>query len=159
MDEALQVEIDRARRNATPLSVILFDLDFFKDLNDRFGHESGDDALRRFARILRANVRSNDVACRYGGEEFRVILPEATEDQAAELAERIRGSLDAGATGAVSGSYLGALSVSAGVASSLELDDTGLQSLTRNADQALYRAKENGRNQVVNASTLATGTH
>ncbi|HEX4896401.1 MAG TPA: diguanylate cyclase [Solimonas sp.] len=139
---------ERARTRATNgFAVVLFDMDHFKRLNDRHGHDSGDEALRAFADVLRASVRSGDVACRYGGEEFVLILPGIDLRSALARAEQIRRAVQRVALKDREGRSLGPLSVSAGVAASPQHGETWDEVIAR-ADHALYRAKENGRDRV-----------
>jgi diguanylate cyclase (GGDEF)-like protein/PAS domain S-box-containing protein len=147
MDETLAREISRARRRDAPVSVVMIDLDHFKRLNDTHGHAAGDAVLKRFAELLRGSVRREDVACRYGGEEFAVILPEMTPEKARERAESLRATVeqmqvDLGET------TLGSVSASLGVAGFPAHGATGAGVLAA-ADAALYRAKGEGRNRVV----------
>jgi diguanylate cyclase (GGDEF)-like protein len=118
------------------------DLDHFKTLNDTHGHEAGDRALRVFAQTLRAHLRANDLACRYGGEEFLVILPETDTFDAIEIIERVRDALRAAAE------HGGVPSVTAsfGIAHSDDADD--FDDLLRRADQALFGAKRGGRDLI-----------
>lgn len=149
---ALEEEIRRAGRYGRPLGLVLFDLDHFKFVNDIHGREVGDEALRRFASICRASFRSTDYVGRYGGEEFLAILPEVDSAGAAEAAERVRAALMAerfkGSAKASSGetNVEFTLTVSAGVAGWEEVVDS--DRYLANADSALYRAKEKGRNRV-----------
>jgi diguanylate cyclase (GGDEF)-like protein len=131
-------EIAVAKRYRQPVSVILFDLDHFKRINDTGGHEAGDEALRRVARIVRDHLRESDLFARYGGEEFVLLLPRTTADQAAIVAERIRMEIAENT----------ALTISGGVAG-LSFGDDSLDRLIRRADNALYRAKQEGRNRTV----------
>ncbi|MDX1658028.1 MAG: sensor domain-containing diguanylate cyclase [Nitriliruptorales bacterium] len=150
--QRLQEELDRALRRGgeeqpEPVSLILMDIDFFKKVNDRFGHPSGDELLRAFARLSSRVVRSTDVICRYGGEEFAIILPGTTLGQATQVAERLREAIARSNFTGADGRYLGRVTASFGVASFAE----GLPSrgdLIQRADQALYEAKESGRNRV-----------
>lgn len=137
-------EIDRARRYNRPLSVILLDLDHFKRINDELGHLAGDAVLVDFAQVARAAVRGEDVVGRWGGEEFLVLCPETTGDQALALADRIREQVQSHPfqTGKQH-------TVSAGVAT-LRPED-GMDSLLHRADESLYRAKAGGRNQACQA--------
>ena len=131
-----------------PLGVIMLDVDKFKVYNDTFGHQAGDECLRHVAKTLARAVRASDVAARYGGEEFVALLPNADTHHALLIAERIREavlSLKLTHPGAPTG-YV---SVSLGVASEIPKNTTKAQDLVHLADQALYRAKENGRNQSV----------
>jgi len=141
-----QKEIERARRYKKSLSIILMDIDHFKKVNDRFGHLVGDRALQMVARTCLAELRKVDVMCRFGGEEFIVLLPETPKLKAALAARRIRDAV-AGARLAVNGGEV-ALTVSIGVA---ELDGghADINALIQSADKALYQAKEAGRNEVM----------
>jgi diguanylate cyclase (GGDEF)-like protein len=142
--------VDHALASSLPMdkvAVVMFDLDRFKDFNDRYGHPAGDAALRAFAGILRTSVRERDLAVRYGGEEFAVLLPRADEATANAIAERIRSRTEATLV-ALEGGGVGRISVSAGIAitSAAGLDR---QALVGAADRALYEAKQGGRNRVV----------
>ena len=148
-EEALAGEISRAERFGGTLGLVLADLDDFKQVNDRYGHQTGDDVLRSFADVLRETVRDIDVAARYGGEEFAVLLPQTDLEGAERLAERLREtmgarllSLEPGATFSVTASF--------GVASFPEAPTAA--ELFAAADEALYRAKSAGKNRVVCAS-------
>ncbi|MFQ5988436.1 MAG: GAF domain-containing protein [Candidatus Methylomirabilales bacterium] len=137
----LETEVKRARRYARSLSLIMLDIDHFKQFNDRFGHLSGDEALRCLAQVLRKNSRGVDMVARYGGEEFAIILPETDLTQAAVQAERLR-------TAAVEQQWPESqLTVSLGAAVLTE-DMARAEDLVRDADRALYQAKAAGRNQV-----------
>jgi diguanylate cyclase (GGDEF)-like protein len=146
----LTQEWARASRYHVPLSLVFFDLDHFKLVNDRLGHQAGDEALRQFATLVTGGARANDVAARYGGEEFAAILPHTTGDMAMRVANRIRRAVE-------SFVFLDdethlRLTVSAGVStypSSPEIDS--VDALVRAADAALYRAKDKGRNCVIEA--------
>jgi diguanylate cyclase (GGDEF)-like protein len=132
---------ERERRGAT--SVVYFDIDAFKSINDSFGHAAGDQALREFAEVLRTQVRAGDVACRTGGEEFCVVLPQTSLPEAEQLAWRV--------VNAVRDAHLGPrgdLTVSAGVATSPQ-SSADYEHLVRNADDHLLRAKREGRDRVV----------
>jgi diguanylate cyclase (GGDEF)-like protein len=127
----------------------MLDVDCFKLYNDHYGHQAGDECLRQVAQMLAAGVqRAADVAARYGGEEFAFIAPLDSAAQAAELAERIRASIQALALPHAR-APLGCVTVSIGVASIIPGDQQGPKTLLRAADQALYRAKEAGRNCVM----------
>ena len=150
--EALDAEIERARRFGSPLTIVLADLDNFKQVNDEFGHHGGDVVLRAFADLIRSHVRDVDVSGRIGGEEFAILLPDTDRAGAARVAERMRRSLNAVAIAISDGHSIRAAS-SFGVAE-LEADQSG-DELLRAADAALYRAKDEGKNRVVTASELA----
>ncbi|MBF0482383.1 MAG: diguanylate cyclase [Desulfovibrionaceae bacterium] len=142
VEQALQAELLRAKRYRTPYSVILIDVDNFKQVNDNFGHPAGDAVLMRFAGILTALIRETDMAGRWGGEEFIVVCPESDLPVAAALAERLRGEIadsDFPPAGQVSASF--------GVAA-YRLGDE-VHSLIHRADKALYQAKKAGRNRVM----------
>lgn len=132
-----------AARHGKPLSVIMFDIDHFKLINDRFGHDVGDAALRHVARLASEHVRSTDVFARYGGEEFIMLLPETRADSALMLAERIRQAIGGSRIETEQGPL--AMTISAGVAESAGPPET-LETLMKHADQALYAAKNGGRN-------------
>ncbi|MCX7799900.1 MAG: diguanylate cyclase [Fimbriimonadales bacterium] len=140
-----QEELERAcklaGRERRPISLVMLDVDFFKQYNDTFGHPAGDEVLRRVAEILAATVRRSDVPARYGGEEFAVILPNTPLSAAAEVAERIRGAVEAQPW------ELRPVTVSVGVAS-LQGDAVAAKEAIRRADEALYRSKRGGRNRV-----------
>ncbi|MNQ56342.1 Response regulator PleD [compost metagenome] len=140
--------IQEARRNPSPLCALLLDLDNFKDLNDSHGHLAGDEVLRGFANKLRDNLRQSDIICRWGGEEFILLLKDTSPEQARLLAEKIRQQTAQG-----SFSYKGAslhITTSIGLAE-LHPDDS-LSELLARTDRALYRAKQSGRNRTCEAS-------
>jgi diguanylate cyclase (GGDEF)-like protein len=142
-DETLQRELAAARRVHAPVSVLMIDLDHFKRTNDTFGHAAGDEALRTVGRLLRSAFRESDVVCRYGGEEFAVILPNADVHDAYARAESFRKQIELTELGGASRT-LGPVSTSIGLASSAEFESP--QQLLHAADCALYQAKEIGRN-------------
>jgi diguanylate cyclase (GGDEF)-like protein len=145
-DERFKVEVSRAIRNQRPLSLVICDLDRFKDVNDELGHEEGDQALRRVAAAITASVRSIDAVARLGGEEFSMLLPDADRIEAYAVAERVRNAiLDAFSDYAVP------VTASCGVATYDDHQGQQSESLVRNADAALYRAKAAGRNCTVSA--------
>lgn len=152
MDEALLLEFARAARSWTPLSVVMFDVDHFKRFNDTFGHDAGDALLRAVGRCVADLFRDGDIMCRYGGEEFVVILVGANEAQAVERAEALRAAVK-GVSITHMGQPLSQVSVSVGVASYPD-DGVTPDNLLRRADEALYAAKHAGRDQVVAVSTL-----
>jgi diguanylate cyclase (GGDEF)-like protein len=146
-------ELARSRRERQPLSLMLADVDFFKRINDEFGHDAGDRVLRRLAELMQQALRESDVLARWGGEEFLALLPASDTDQARQVAERVRQAV-ASVQIDIGGQLL-QVTMSFGVAG-LEpaLDaETDLQSATLRADRALYTSKQNGRNRV----TCATG--
>jgi diguanylate cyclase (GGDEF)-like protein len=141
-EEALEVEMGRARRTGLPVSLVLLDLDRFKTFNDLHGHQAGDAALVAIGRVLHETLRAEDRACRYGGEEFALLLPATGPAAAADLAERVRGSVEASPL--PDGNLM---TVSLGVASD---DGRGAaETLVATADARLYTAKRRGRNRVV----------
>jgi diguanylate cyclase (GGDEF)-like protein len=145
--KCLNEEMVRAQRSNIPCSVALIDLDFFKRINDEFGHPAGDEALRTFAISIFANIRTIDKLGRYGGEEFLLILPDAAEDQAARTLDRLRWIVSQVDWTAISGNFN--LTMSAGISSVRETDSA--EDILARADAALYRAKDAGRNRVVAA--------
>ena len=146
--ERLTEEVTRAHRYGHALSVLLADLDKFKDFNDSHGHPAGDQALIEVAKILRRSSRSSDIIARYGGEEFAVILPEATIEEAHIFAERVRERIEH--TAFRSDSTAGELTVSCGIATLRDTEQA--RELIERADRALYRAKGSGRNAVSTAA-------
>ncbi|HVP37623.1 MAG TPA: diguanylate cyclase [Candidatus Saccharimonadales bacterium] len=147
MEETLERELRRAERAERPLSLILLDLDHFKDINDTFGHEAGDAALRAVAQMLMANLRAGDAACRFGGEEFVVILPEASLEDACRRAEMLCEAVRR-VRPVHTERDLGTLAASLGVAAFPRHGVTA-EAVMRAADAALYRAKAEGRGRVV----------
>ncbi len=141
----LDDEISRALRSKQPCSVALIDLDWFKRINDRFGHPTGDEVLRTFAITVFANIRSIDKFGRYGGEEFLLILPETEDDAAQRTLDRLRAIVADLDWSAISSGM--SVTISAGI-TKLQPDDSPDSILAR-ADAALYRAKDLGRNKVV----------
>ena len=147
-EEALEAEISRAERFGGELALVLADLDDFKQVNDRYGHQAGDDVLRTFAGILRETVREIDLPSRYGGEEFAVLLPQTDIDGAHNLAERLRRALASRPMTTQPGSLV-AVTASFGVASFPAAATPA--ALFAAADDALYQAKHAGKNCVVSA--------
>ncbi|MEO7796045.1 MAG: diguanylate cyclase, partial [Thermoanaerobaculia bacterium] len=150
LEETLAREIDRSQRKTTPLSVAIVDLDHFKGLNDKWGHEAGDQVLKRFSELLQAQFRTQDVLCRYGGEEFALVFPDCTLDQAEKRAEGFLGALQALEISYGSETIRG-LNASIGIAGFPQHGRTQ-EALLRQADHALYEAKRGGRAQVRRAS-------
>lgn len=146
LDETLEREVSRARRDGHPLSLVMLDIDFFKRVNDTYGHQLGDEVLKALAAALMDDVRAEDVACRFGGEEFLILLPNMPLDAARVRAESWRKSVEA--LMLVHGEFAVRITISLGVAAYPEHGKTP-DELTRSADQALYRAKHSGRNCVV----------
>ena len=148
MEKALRREIARARRALTPLGIMMLDIDHFKRINDQYGHLIGDCILKGMGEQLVGLVRDEDIACRYGGEEFLLILPGTDGEQLQQRAEQIRGQLaETLVTLLEYPQNQSRITVSIGL-SLLQHPETGVNELIQNADIALYRAKESGRNRV-----------
>ena len=148
LDSHLQTLFDRAVARRRPLSVMITDLDRFKLINDTHGHDGGDDVLREFARRLRKNVRGIDLACRFGGEEFVVVMPDTDGAVAEKVAERIRAEIAQTPFPVGKSGQAMDVTVSVGVSSMLKGLDS-VAGLMKRADLALYEAKSAGRNRVV----------
>jgi two-component system, cell cycle response regulator len=140
--------VDQALARGKPLALLLIDIDYFKAVNDVHGHDAGDDVLREFATRLKKSIRGIDLACRYGGEEFVVVMPETDMAVAAIVAERIRRRMAGEPFSIRSGAAALDVTISVGLAALAGVADTAAHILKR-ADQALYRAKRDGRNRVV----------
>jgi diguanylate cyclase (GGDEF)-like protein len=147
LEVSLEREILRAARRKQVLTVLMLDSDHFKRFNDEFGHAAGDAALKALAEIFRNSIRADDIACRYGGEEFTIILPDVNPELACERAESIRQAVENMRITNGKETYSG-FTISIGVAF-YPSDGDSADSLLQKADIALYRAKRNGRNQVV----------
>lgn len=158
-DERLKSEWGRAARNGTDLSVILLDVDYFKRFNDRYGHQEGDDCLRRIAATLAAGLRRpGDLLARYGGEEFVCLLPDTGLEGALHLAQQLgRRVFEQGIAHADS-SVAPVVTISLGVCTMQEADITDPESLLREADSRLYRAKSEGRHRMCGPRASATST-
>lgn len=145
-DEQIRMELRRAQREGTVVSLIIADIDHFKQVNDAYGHPAGDSILREVSARFRSAVRDVDTVCRYGGEEFAAILPACPQDEAARVAERVR--LRVGATPfSVDATTKITVTISLGIAAFPKPVGSGLE-LVRAADAALYKAKNSGRNRV-----------
>ena len=142
-----QKELQRAIRHKRPLTVALIDIDHFKQINDTFGHAVGDQVLLAFTKICQKNIREVDVFARYGGDEFALLLPEAGYEQAYEVVERIRLSV-ASRPISIDG-YMLSITISSGIARLSSDQEESINTMLSQADHALYRAKEEGRNQSV----------
>jgi len=150
MQDVLEREIGLCTRHQQPLTLMMLDIDYFKSINDRFGHLCGDEVLKLVTQAVVSCVRTSDLVARYGGEEFVVALPNTAVDGAMMLAERIRLAVSEqtySATLAASNVSVHRVSISIGVAT-YQLGD-GVAALIERADKALYQAKEQGRNRVV----------
>jgi diguanylate cyclase (GGDEF)-like protein len=149
LTEFLEREVIRSQRHARPLSVLMFDIDKFKSINDTFGHLCGDFVLRELADIVRGSVRKEDLFARYGGEEFVLVLVETNLEEAVGVAERIRGSVAANQFRFESTPVK--LTISIGVASTTGDMNMTPEALLRTSDENLYQAKRTGRNKVVSS--------
>ncbi|OHD16241.1 MAG: hypothetical protein A2Y34_05115 [Spirochaetes bacterium GWC1_27_15] len=147
LESRLFEEFKRATRYKRELSLIMFDIDFFKNLNDNYGHQFGDSVLQKIAEIIKQNCRNSDIPSRFGGEEFCVILPETNKDGAIIFAERVRKKIEITDFGY--NNKIVKVTTSGGI-SSLEGDFVeSSNDLIKYADEALYTAKNNGRNKIV----------
>jgi diguanylate cyclase (GGDEF)-like protein len=144
--ERFEQELNRARRHGRPIGVVMLDIDHFKRFNDNFGHAAGDLVLRELAGVMQRVTRSSDAACRYGGEEFLLLMPETTREGTLASAEKLRQEAACLAL-AYEGRELGRITISAGVAVYPE-HGANADALLRAADEALYEAKGAGRNRV-----------
>jgi diguanylate cyclase (GGDEF)-like protein len=146
MEESLKRELVRARRQRQPFGLIMIDIDYFKQFNDTFGHEAGDRVLQEIGRFLQRNIRNSDIACRYGGEEFLLILQDAFLEDTHKRAEQLREGVKQ-----LQVEYhhqiLDAITISVGVAC---FPDHGLtaEAVIQSADEVLYQAKRTGRDRV-----------
>ena len=147
METHLATAVDQAMARGKPLTLLLLDIDYFKSVNDSYGHDAGDDVLREFALRLRKSIRGIDLACRYGGEEFVVVMPETEMAVAAAAAERIRRRIATAPFTIRNGAMAIDVTISIGIAALAGVDDRPGAILKR-ADQALFRAKRDGRNRV-----------
>jgi two-component system cell cycle response regulator len=148
MESHLATLVEQAASRGKPLTVMVVDIDYFKAINDSHGHDAGDDVLRDFALRIKRSIRGIDLACRYGGEEFVLVMPETDMAVAAMVAERLRRRIAAEPFAIQQGSRVVPVTISIGIAALRDKDDTAASVLKR-ADQALYRAKRDGRNRVV----------
>jgi len=142
----LEQELERTLRTGQPTSMILMDLDFFKRINDTWGHESGNLVLRRSAELIKKTLRKIDVPCRYGGEEFAIILPGTNLPLAVSVANRLRKSIMSAPVELDNGRIV--YTASMGVDSYIMGDAISAEDFVRQVDSQLYRAKEEGRNLV-----------
>ncbi len=148
MESHLATLIEQAMARGKPLTALVLDIDYFKSINDTHGHDAGDDVLREFALRIKRSIRGIDLACRYGGEEFVVVMPETDMAVAAMVAERLRRRIAADPFAIQQGARTIPVTISIGIAALRGKDDNAAMLLKR-ADQALYRAKRDGRNRVV----------
>lgn len=152
-EQQLELEIKRSERKKTQFALLMIDIDFFKSLNDHYGHHAGDQVLRDVASILMKDMREVDTVARYGGEEFVIILPETSGPGAQLVAERLRRAVDKAKFFAGSPTAVEHLTISIGIAI-FDQDAQFRRDLIEFSDAALYHAKEHGRNQVVLYSNL-----
>jgi diguanylate cyclase (GGDEF)-like protein len=149
-DDYLQTEVRRASRDGQPLSLILADVDYFKAFNDRYGHQAGDDCLRRVANALKSvGRRPADLAARYGGEEFAMVLPATGAEGALDVAKALVRAVEQISILHERSGVAGTVSLSQGIASVIPAHDTRPEGVIELADQALYQAKQQGRNRYV----------
>jgi diguanylate cyclase (GGDEF)-like protein len=151
LEESLEREVARAKRSGTPLGIMMIDIDHFKNVNDTFGHAAGDTVLEGISRCMQSMARTEDILCRYGGEEFVLVMTTASLDTIHERAERVREGVRR-TNIAHDGRDIGQVMVSIGIAIHPEHGKTGSDAIQA-ADAALYRAKQSGRNRTI----LATG--
>ena len=154
LDQVLKRETDRRNRYMLPLSLIMADIDHFKQINDEYGHEAGDNAIKQVATIISECSRTADIAARYGGEEFVVILPQTNPENAKVFAERARRAIEE-ADFALTEDHTVKLTVSLGISGvDSEMGPVSVKQLLSGADKALYQAKRNGRNCFTVATDL-----
>ena len=140
-NELLAMEIERSKRYQNTLSIIMCDIDHFKKINDTFGHDVGDKAIRKFSKQIRENIREIDMLARWGGEEFMILMPNVSVENAHSIAEKLRMIIEKTAI-ETAGSFTASFGVT-----DLMLDDTA-ETFIKRVDQALYKAKHGGRNKV-----------
>jgi len=148
MENHLATLAEQASSRGKPLAVMMLDIDFFKSINDNYGHDAGDDVLREFAVRVRKSIRGIDLACRYGGEEFVIVMPETDMHVAGMVAERLRRSIAGEPFVVNKGEKRIEVTISIGL-STLERKGEAVADVLKRADVALYRAKHDGRNRVV----------
>jgi two-component system cell cycle response regulator len=148
MSRHLDTLMKNSAQSGKPISFLVMDIDYFKSVNDNYGHDAGDEVLKEFAARISANVRGIDLACRYGGEEFVVVMPETDLAFAYTVAERLRQSVEVAPFRISQPPHSLRITVSIGMASSVGGNDSA-ENLLHRADQALYRAKREGRNRVI----------
>ena len=151
LEERIKQEVSGAKRHDRPLGAMMIDIDFFKSVNDTYGHAAGDLVLKTVSRIIKLQLRDYDIAGRYGGEEFAILLPFTKLEEAKMVAERLRKAvenkkIDISKINTESSEKNISVTISLGVAEYSKEDSE--ETLLQNADKALYKAKENGRNRV-----------
>jgi diguanylate cyclase (GGDEF)-like protein len=154
---SLDAELDRAARTGAPLSVLMTDLDFLRDINNNFGHLAGDAVIRGIAGVIRGELRRYDIAARFGGEEFSVLLPSTSPEQALEIAERIRRAVEAARFEEETVAEPLSATLSIGIAA-YPRDAVDAKGLVHAADIAVYEAKALGRNRVVDVAQVSAET-
>ena len=153
LDEAMPGHLERARVAGNPLSIVMVDLDYFRDINESYGHETGDRCIVEVVRVFNRVLREKDILARFGGDEFTILMPETTSKAALETAERAREQVSALDFLAQFNGKVKGITLSMGIASYPEHGDDAL-TLKQAADRALYRAKESGRNRSVCAGSF-----
>ena len=154
-DRRLKSEVSRAFRDRTSLSLVICDIDYFKQFNDLYGHQRGDECLKSFARVLESFCRrGGDLPARIGGEEFALLLPSTDHEAALRLAEQARGALDGLDIKHEGSEVKGCVTASFGVSTAVPDNMDVGQTLVARADKALYLAKKSGRNRVVSETKL-----
>ena len=151
LDSQVEVMVDSAANRGKPLSILMLDVDYFKAVNDTYGHEAGDRVLRELANRIRRNIRNVDLGFRVGGEEFVIVLPDTEAEVAMKVAERLRKAVSSRAFPLNDGKGALPVTISAGIVSFSSPGDT-LEALLKRADEALYKAKREGRNRVIQAA-------
>lgn len=147
LEESLGREISRAQRKKSPLGVMMVDIDFFKNINDNYGHEAGDAVLKALANLLQFRVRGEDIVCRYGGDEFTIIMPGASLETVRQRAEQLRQIAEHQLIIKIDNQSVGPVTISGGVAAFPDHGESG-ESLLQMADGALLSAKQKGRNRI-----------
>ncbi len=145
LDKTLEREVELAKRHNQPLSVLMLDIDHFKNVNDTYGHAMGDEVLKQVVTSISSCIRQTDMCFRYGGEEFLIMLASADTEGAHRIAERIRSSIEA----AVFTHEKGSLSITSSIGSATLYASDTMHSICERADSALYKAKNSGRNRVI----------
>jgi two-component system cell cycle response regulator len=148
MESHLATLAEQAATRGKPLALMILDIDYFKSINDNYGHDAGDDVLREFAVRVRKSIRGIDLACRYGGEEFVIVMPETDLHVAGMVAERLRRSIAGEPFAIHKGTKRIEVTISIGL-TTLEQKGEAVADVLKRADTALYRAKHDGRNRVV----------
>lgn len=141
IDEYLPFELDRFKRYQHSFGLILLDIDFFKSVNDNFGHLVGDEALVNFASLIKNSIRNTDTICRWGGEEFLVVCPKTSEDDIIRIAENLRKKIE-------NTKILEQTTITASIGTTICMSNDSIDSLINRVDEAMYEAKQTGRNKV-----------